>query len=147
MAIFTRVEQEILDKLNADLPSSVYKFSTPSLAYMMAELGEFYPAVHVIYNGYTLPENIARGSAVVYRQNWQVVVITNNVRQMRSGAYARQESGEIIDVVLNALNGLPLQDPFTSLRPSGAQNYESRTGLIFYAFGYNADYPLVTTNL
>ena len=61
------------------------------------------PAVHVIYGGYRIAEDM--GSAWRLEHTWYVVAAVRNVATARSGQAARQDAGLLASQVVGAMAG------------------------------------------
>lgn len=64
------------------------------------------PAVHVIYGGYSVAEDL--GTAWRLQHTWYAVVAVRNVGAQRSGAAARADAGPLVAQVAGALAGARL---------------------------------------
>lgn len=61
------------------------------------------PAVHVIYGGYTVAEDLR--TAWRLEHTWYAVVVVRSAATQRTGAAARAEAGPLVARVINALAG------------------------------------------
>ena len=61
------------------------------------------PAVHLIYGGYRIAEDL--GTAWRLEHTWYAVVVVRNVATQRSGQAARQAAGPLVAAVVAALVG------------------------------------------
>ena len=61
------------------------------------------PAVHLIYGGYRIAEDL--GTAWRLAHKWYAVVVVRNVALARSGHAARQDAGPMVAQVVGALVG------------------------------------------
>ena len=61
------------------------------------------PAVHLIYGGYRIAEDL--GTAWRLAHKWYAVVVVRNVALARSGQAARQDAGPMVAQVVGALVG------------------------------------------
>ena len=61
------------------------------------------PAVHLIYGGYRIAEDL--GTAWRLAHKWYAVVVVRNVAGARSGHAARQDAGPMVAQVVGALVG------------------------------------------
>ena len=61
------------------------------------------PAVHVIYGGYTVAEDLR--TAWRLEHTWYAVVAVRSASTQRTGAAARAEAGPLVTRVINALAG------------------------------------------
>lgn len=61
------------------------------------------PAVHLIYGGYRVAEDL--GTAWRLQHTWYAVVVVRNVATQRTGKAARQDAGPLVAQVVGALIG------------------------------------------
>lgn len=61
------------------------------------------PAVHLIYGGYSVAEDLR--TAWRLEHTWYAVVAVRNVATQRTGAAARSEAGPLVTRIINALAG------------------------------------------
>ena len=69
----------------------------------MKESAQKTPAVHLIYGGYRIAEDL--GTAWRLAHKWYAVVVVRNVAGARSGQAARQDAGPMVAQVVGALVG------------------------------------------
>lgn len=65
------------------------------------------PAVHLVYGGYRIAQDIGRAWRLEH--TWYAVTVVRNVAQARSGAPGRQDAGAIATAVALALADAPLE--------------------------------------
>lgn len=78
------------------------------------------PAVHVVYGGYRIAEDI--GTAWRLEHTWYAVTAVRNVAQVKSGAAGRQDAGVIATAVALALADARVAgaaEPLTLITPPG----------------------------
>lgn len=63
------------------------------------------PAVHVVYDGYSVGDNVAGGKIQGIEQNWLVVCHAKNTTKQGDPTPAATDAGKIAEVVLAALLG------------------------------------------
>lgn len=103
--MFTDMEQAIADRLkDASALSDVTVMTAADLA-SVTEDRQPTPAVHVIYQNYSVLETRPDGKAASIQQSWLVVCAAKDVRNMRSGEASRLASGELAEKVLPELMG------------------------------------------
>ena len=76
------------------------------------------PAVHLVYGGYRIDQDI--GSAWRLEHTWYAVTIVRNVAQVKSGAAGRQDAGAIATAVALALADARVEgtaEPLTLITP------------------------------
>ncbi|MBX9836203.1 MAG: hypothetical protein K2X65_08515 [Burkholderiaceae bacterium] len=79
------------------------------------------PAVHLIYGGYRVTDDL--GTAWSLAHTWYAVVVVRNVATQRSGQAARQSAGPLVAAVVGALVGAKVAGatrPLTLLSPPPA---------------------------
>lgn len=64
------------------------------------------PAVHIIYGGYSVAEDLLTAWRLAH--TWYAVVVVSNVADQRSGAAARAAAGPLMAQVVGALAGASL---------------------------------------
>lgn len=106
-ANFLALEPLLLERLRAqlaDVVPTVQLLAASDLAHV-TEATQPTPAVHLIYDGYSVTESRQDGSAVRIDQTWLTTVAVRNLKDMRSGSAARAEAGLIARRVTQALMG------------------------------------------
>lgn len=111
---FLDLEQLLVERLTAQLPSTVRVFSASDLASVPTN-SQVAPAVQIIYGGYRVVElkNDKRSAKV--KQTWYVVPVVRNVAGQIDGRGARTSASDLIDQTLDALMGWRPSDAFTFL--------------------------------
>ena len=69
----------------------------------VAESAQHTPAVHIVYGGYRVAEDL--GLTVRLEHTWLVVAAVKNVAKARSGSAARQDAGLLLGRVTEAFLG------------------------------------------
>ena len=80
----------------------------------VAEASQYTPAVHIVYQGFSIQEHRTDGLSNRIEQTWLAVVATRNVRDTLTGSAARVDAGTIALHVAQALMGFkaaPLTKP------------------------------------
>jgi len=119
---FLSLEPALVERLKARLPDGVHVLTRADLA-GVTEGSQPTPAVHVIYGGYRVAEN---GPMTLIEESWMTVVAVRNVRNVASGAGARDEVSTLLNDILDALDGQRLANGFRALRlasPSARPGY------------------------
>ena len=104
---FLALEPYLVDRLVeklADLSPKVHVLQAASLA-GVTEDKQTTPAVHVVYQGYRILEARSDGTLVRVQQTWLATVAIKNMKNLRSGAAAREDAGLIAARVARALMG------------------------------------------
>lgn len=91
---------ELLKRALEGASPAVHVLTAAELADVQ-ESKQLTPAVHVVYGGYRIAQDI--GSAWRLEHTWYAVTVVRNVAQIRSGAPGRQEAGVIATAVALAL--------------------------------------------
>lgn len=122
MVDFLAAEGAILARLEEMVPG-VRILSAADLAGIKAGR-QVTPAIYLLLDNIRPESSAARGRALRIRQRWAVVVTVRNVREIKSGAGARQEAGPMITQCIQALSGwtpaeghTPLLLAETNMRP------------------------------
>lgn len=89
----------------AGLSPAVHVLTAGDLA-GIKESAQRTPAVHVIYGGYSVAEDLA--TAWRLQHTWYAVVVVRHVADQRSGAAARAAAGPLMAQVVGALAGASL---------------------------------------
>lgn len=84
----------------AGMSPAVHVLTTAELSEVQ-ESNQLTPAVHVVYGGYRIDQDV--GSAWRLEHVWYAVTVVRNVAKVRSGAAGRQDAGAIATVVALAL--------------------------------------------
>lgn len=101
MALEPRLVELVRQAVEGMSPA-VHVLTTAELA-DVKESAQRTPAVHVIYGGYRIAEDI--GTAWELDHTWYVVVAVRNFAAARSGQAARQDAGALAAHVVGALAG------------------------------------------
>ena len=86
----------------AGLSPAVHVLTAADLA-DVKESAQRTPAVHLIYGGYSVVEDLR--TAWRLEHTWYAVVAVRSAATQRSGAAARAEAGPLVTLVINALAG------------------------------------------
>lgn len=102
------------------------------------------PALHVIYNGESVPSSSgmrgAYGSPQVVYQQWLVVVAVRNVKKIREGEGAREDAGPIMNSVINTLQGKQLSADFPRhLRRTTPPKPKYTTGFAYFPLAFTLE--------
>lgn len=144
---FLAIETPLVERLKAqlaDLSPKVHVLTANDTA-GVEEAKQLTPAVHVTYLDYdiqSIPPMDA--SAVRITQHWLIWVCVRNVRDVRSGAAARNAAGALALRVLQALLGfVPIQGE-PAIRPEHAQARSGASEAGFYylplSFSWTSSY-------
>ena len=101
MALEPRLVELVRQAVEGMSPA-VHVLTTAELA-DVKESAQRTPAVHVIYGGYRIADDI--GTAWELDHTWYVVAAVRNVAAARSGQAARQDAGALAAHVVGALAG------------------------------------------
>lgn len=88
----------------------------------VSENAQHTPAVHIVYGGYRVVEDL--GMTVSLEHTWLAVAAVRNVAKARSGAAARQDAGLLLGRVAEVFLGARVQGATTALAmatPPGAR--------------------------
>lgn len=92
----------LLEAAVAGISPAVHVLTAPDIV-DVKERAQRTPAVHLIYAGYSVAEDLR--TAWKLEHTWYAVVVVRNVATQLSGAAARAEAGPLIARVINALGG------------------------------------------
>ena len=90
----------LLQHAVAGMSPAVHVLTAAELAGVQ-ESNQFTPAVHLVYGGYRIAQDI--GSAWRLEHTWYAVAVVRNVAQAKSGAPGRQDAAVIATAVALAL--------------------------------------------
>jgi hypothetical protein len=106
--MFAEIEQTIVERLRAKLPSTVH-VDTESELSRVAELRQKAPAVWLIYDGFRLGDKIApTGQVQQIVMEWFVVIAAKSAKGNGNPNAARDEASAMCVSVLEALLGFHL---------------------------------------
>ena len=94
--------EDLLRAAVAGASPAVHVLTTADLG-DVKEAAQKTPAVHLIYGGYRVAEDL--GTAWRLEHTWYAVVVVRNVATQRSGQAARQAAGPLVAAVVGALVG------------------------------------------
>ncbi len=98
---------------------AVHVLTAGELAHIQ-ESKQLTPAVHLVYGGYRIAQDI--GSAWRLEHTWYAVAVVRHLAQAKSGAAGRQDAGAIATAVALALADAQLEgaaEPLTLITPPG----------------------------
>ena len=105
---FLALEGELTTRLREQLAAAglpkVHVLGAADLAGVTEEK-QLVPAVHLVFQDYSVLESRADGTAARIGQTWLAVVTTRNTRALKTGAAARAEAGPLALLVARALMG------------------------------------------
>lgn len=138
------LEPQIMARLGehlADLSPAVHVLAAADLA-GVTEATQRTPAVHVVYQGYRVVESRSDGTAARLEQTWLVTVATKNVKDTRSGAAARADSGLIAARVARALMGFKADAASKPLRLAQGPSAGFSNGYAYLPLAFVAELAL-----
>ena len=100
---FMALEPHLVDLLKqavAGMSPAVHVLTAADLADVQ-ESKQLTPAVHVVYGGYSIDQDIGTAWRLVH--TWYAVAVVRNAAQVRSGAAGRQTAGQLAATVALAL--------------------------------------------
>lgn len=109
----------LLKQALAGMSPAVHVLTAADLADVQ-ESKQLTPAVHVVYGGYRIAQDI--GAAWRLEHTWYAVTVVRNMAQVRSGAAGRQDAGAIATAVTLALADARVSgatEPLTLITPPG----------------------------
>lgn len=96
------IEPLLVARIESALDVPGLKVLTPADLAGVTTLAQHAPAVHVVYDGFSVRED---KGLVEITERWLTVVAVRNVKSARSGEDARQDAGPIMDALFFALLG------------------------------------------
>lgn len=112
---------QLLQGAVAGMSPAVHVLTAADLA-DAKERGQQTPAVHLIYGGYRIVEDLATAWRLAHK--WYAVVVVRNVASQRTGQAARQAAGLLVARVVGALAGASVPGvtrPLTLITPPPAE--------------------------
>lgn len=100
------------------------------------EARQYAPAVHVIYGGYTIGEQIAQGKIQSVVQNWMIVCTARNAAAQGDPTLATIDAGRIAEVVLGGLLGFDPLNTGAQLRLADAPAPEYDGGYCYLPLNF-----------
>lgn len=96
------IEPQLAERIGQRVAVPALKVLTAAALSGVTENAQPTPAVHVVYDGFSVREE--KGLVEIV-ERWITVVAVRNVRSPRGGEDARQDAGPILDAVFAALLG------------------------------------------
>jgi hypothetical protein len=125
----------------ADISPKVHVLAANDLA-GVTEATQVTPAVHVLYQSYSLGEGRSDGTAVRLEQTWLTGVAPRNVRDLRSGAAGRADAGLIARRVAAALMGFKTPITAKPLKLTNAPAAGNSAGFQYLPLAFVAELVL-----
>lgn len=108
----------------------------------VAENAQFTPAVHLIYQGYSVAENRSDGTQARITQQWLAVVATRSQKALRGGDVARSDAGAIAAQVCSALMGYKPSAASKPMRLANAPDAAYTAGFQYLPLGFEIEMTL-----
>lgn len=108
---------ELVETAVAGMSPAVHVLTAAELA-DVREANQLTPAVHVVYGGYRVDQDV--GSAWRLEHTWYAVTVVKNVAKIKSGAVGRQHAGRLAARVALALGDARVAgavEPLTLITP------------------------------
>lgn len=112
---------ELIKRAVESVKPAVHVLTAADLA-DLKESAQKTPAVHLIYGGYRIADDV--GTSLLLAHKWYAVVAVRNVAMPRSGQAARQAAGPLVARVVGALVGAQVVGatrPLTLVTPPPAK--------------------------
>ncbi len=107
---------------------------------------QFTPAVHLIYQGYSVAESLrSDNSAARITQDWLAVVTTSRKKAIRAGDAAREDGGVIAVRVCAALMGFRPAGSSKPMKLANAPNAGYNAGYHYLPLAFEAEMTLQPT--
>ena len=136
---FMRLEAPLLALLaqaTAGMSPAVRLFTAAELA-QVKDAAQHTPAVHLIYGGYRIAEDL--GTAWRLAHKWYAVVVVRNVATQRSGQAARQDAGPMVTQVMGVLAGAQVPGATRALTLVTPPSASYRAGHQYIPTAYEAE--------
>lgn len=101
----TAIYDRLVQRLAASAATERVRVLTAAELAEVPDQRQLAPAVHVVYDGYSVGDNIAAGKIQGIEQNWLVVCHARNTTGQGNPTPAATDAGKIAEVVLAALLG------------------------------------------
>jgi phage gp37-like protein len=138
---FLALEHHLVERLKAalaDMRQAVHVLTGAQLS-GIDEQKQLTPAVHVIHAGFRVTQSRADGRAAQLEHTWYVVAAVKASSQIRSGAQAREQAGQLAAVAGSAVMGLKVpgltRDPLILTSAPGARYSE---GFLYLPLAFTA---------
>ena len=135
---FLAAEQLIIDRLNAVKLTGVTVYSADELA-DIEENSQYTPAYHVVYNGYTQPDDDTGIGILQLPQEWLVIVAVRNYTQTLRGQDKRIDADLLCDNVLENMVGYKLSTKHKELKLVSAPQALQNGAFAYYPFAFQTN--------
>jgi len=135
MAIEPRLV-ELVGRAVEGLKPAVHVLTASDLS-IVQEQAQLTPAIHVIYGGYRVVQDM--GVSWQLAHTWYVVAADRNVAAIKSGQPARRSAGSLLSLVTGRLAGSPVEGairPLVLITPPPAQY---RNGFQYIASAFEVE--------
>lgn len=138
--MFTAAQDSIVARLTAVLAANVV--TEKARVIVAAELArvpesrQFAPAVHVVYQGHAVGQEIGQGRIQAVTQNWLIVCTARNAIGQGDPSPATVDAGRIAEVVLTALLGFDPLGNGAQLRLADAPGPEYDGGYCYLPLNF-----------
>jgi len=138
---FLALEPHLVARLKeqlADLRPAVHVLTAAQLA-GVEEQKQLTPAVHVIHQGFRVLESRADGRAAQLEHTWLAVAAVKSSRDVRSGAAAREQAGQLAARAGAALMGFKVAGLLRdALRLTSAPSAQYHEGYLYLPLAFTA---------
>jgi hypothetical protein len=100
---------------------------------------QFTPAVHLVYDEYSVTESRPDGTQARITQQWMAVVATRHQASLRTGAVARENGGAIAMAVCAALMGFKPTGASKPMRLTNPRRLEYLAGFHLLPLAFEAE--------
>lgn len=119
-----------------DIRPAVHVLSSADLA-DVKESAQKTPAVHLVYGGFRIAEDM--GASWLLQHKWYAVVVVRNVATQRSGQAARQDAGPMVTQVMGVLAGAQVPGATRALTLATPPPASYRAGHQYIPTAYEAE--------
>lgn len=135
MAIEPRLV-EMVQKAVKGLKPAVHVLTASDLS-MVQEQAQLTPAIHVIYGGYYIADDLRVSWQLAH--TWYVVAADRNVAAIVSGQPARRSAGSLLAMVTGRLAGEPVQGAIGPLQLISPPPAQYRNGFQYIASAFKVE--------
>jgi hypothetical protein len=136
---FLTLEALLVARLKANFDGSAKVLTAADLK-GAATLGQFAPAVFVMYDGYRLPGeggSANQGGAQMLDQLWTIVVVVRNVADPLNNQGVRNDAGALLATLFAALLGWKPGPAFRPLRAANPPRPSSADGVGYFPSSFS----------
>lgn len=141
---FFVVEQEILVRLQQEIPELKGVYTTESLATIIDKAPTLTPSVYIAYDNYDEPDDAnKRSPSLILAQRWIIILATKNMISTKLSTKSKDNSGLLLTKVIGALLDWTPPSTYRGLQLSAAPKpIFSTEGVDFFSLAFIAHLPI-----